>query len=163
MPLNCQQLSLTELIIDTLQAQVPLADFKQISLERSIPTNLPIIKADADLIGRVLQNLIDNAIKFTPQNGTVSVTVTLPDQSQAETENLMVAVSITDSGPGIPPQIQHHLFEKFVSGSQAEAGSGLGLAFCKLAIEAHNGNISVDSHLDDRTTFTFTLPAVQLP
>jgi len=70
-----------------------------------------------------------------------------------------VWIAISDSGPGIPLEIQSQLFQKFVTGGQQEHGSGLGLAFCKLAVEAHGQRIWVDSGVGKGTTFTFSLAA----
>ena len=70
----------------------------------------------------------------------------------------IVLISVHDTGPGIPPEIQSQLFHKFVTGSQKGRGSGLGLAFCKLAVEAHGQQIWVDSLPGHGTVFTFTLP-----
>jgi signal transduction histidine kinase len=101
----------------------------------------------------VLQNLIGNAIKFTPPQGTISVTAARDEQP----ESTKLLVQVRDSGAGIPPDIMSRLFQKFVSGQQPERGSGLGLAFCKLAVEAHGERISVESEPGQGTSFFFTL------
>jgi signal transduction histidine kinase len=103
----------------------------------------------------VLQNLIGNAIKFTPPHGTISVTAARREAEQPESTKLLVQVR--DSGAGIPPDIKSRLFQKFVSGQQPERGSGLGLAFCKLALEAHGERIWVESEPGHGTTFFFSL------
>jgi signal transduction histidine kinase len=111
-----------------------------------------------------LQNLVDNAIKFTPTGGLVKVVVRPCDEELARrtelevTESPQLCVSVVDSGPGISADLQRRLFHKFVTGGQEESGSGLGLAFCKLVVDAHGGHIWVESEPGQGTTFTFTLP-----
>jgi len=117
------------------------------------------------LIERVLQNLIDNAIRFTPLNGVVHVVARQADNGVAEPEQSSqpvpvsrLQVSVSNSGPGVALEVQDRLFQKFVTGGEQGSGTGLGLAFCKLAVEAHGGHIWVESEPDEITTFTFTLP-----
>ena len=105
----------------------------------------------------MLQNLIDNALKFTPDGSSVEVSG-LYDSQTGE-----VTVKVTDRGSGIPPDVQNRLFQKFASSSQ-ERGTGLGLAFCRIAVEAHGGKIWAESQPNavsqpnQGTTFLFTLP-----
>jgi len=121
-----------------------------------VPIDLPLVCADEDLMRRVLQNLVGNAVKFTPPGGRVTLTAELTTLIAAEP---IVLISVQDTGPGIPPEIQAQLFQKFVTGSQKGRGSGLGLAFCKLVIEAHQQQIWVDSLPGQGAVFTFTLAA----
>ena len=100
----------------------------------------PVMWVDSSMIRRVLINLLDNAIKYTPNEGVVSLTTTLVDE--------MIHFAISDNGPGISKSDQIHIFDKFSRVAQTAktaSGVGLGLAFCKLAIEAHGGKISVES------------------
>jgi signal transduction histidine kinase len=102
-----------------------------------MPAHLPAVQIDLDMIDRVIINLLDNAIKFTPGGGQISVA--------AEPHADHVAVSITDTGYGIPPEQRPHIFERFARGTNSGArGFGLGLTFCKLAVEAHGGRIWVE-------------------
>jgi signal transduction histidine kinase len=105
------------------------------------------------LVERVLQNLVGNAIKFTPPGGVIRLTaaVTAADPD-------MLTVSVSNTGSSVPPEIQQRLFQKFVRGDHKEHGSGLGLAFCRLAVEAHGGRIWAESDPGQTTTFHFTLP-----
>lgn len=151
MPLEQRAFDLADLIAEALTAQATLAGDKQIRLGSRIPSELPPAWGDENLIARVLQNLIGNAIKFTPPEGVVQVTA-IREASQAK-----LIVQVSDTGSGIPPAIQSRLFQKFVSGEQAGRGSGLGLAFCKLAVEAHGGRIWVESTPGRGTTFSFSL------
>jgi len=154
MPLNRTRVQVRELATNTLHIQAPLAAEKKLQLDNSVPNDLPPVWADPNLVGRVLQNLIGNAIKFTPVNGTVRVTARTGESG----DKTQVYISVSDSGPGIPEQIRGRLFQRFVTGPQAEHGSGLGLAFCKVAVEAHGGQITIDSAPGLGATFTFGLP-----
>jgi signal transduction histidine kinase len=104
-----------------------------------MPAHLPRILIDIDKIDRVLINLLDNAIKFTPSGGLISV--------KAELRGLDIAVSINDTG-GIPLEQRDQIFERFARGSNGSSslvrGFGPGLTFCRLAVEAHNGKIWIE-------------------
>jgi len=156
MPLEPYRIPLVTLVSDMIELQTPLAGEKQLRLQNDVPKTLPPAWVDTELIGRVLQNLIGNAIKFTPRENTIQVTAQLEASSPA---HLLVAVH--NPGPAIPPELQDRLFEKFVTGRHPESGTGLGLAFCRLAVEAHGGRIWVESGTDHLTTFKFTLPIAE--
>jgi signal transduction histidine kinase len=123
---------------------------RRVSLEPE-SDSLPI-SIDGDLILRVLQNLLGNALKFTSADGDVKIRITR--------ENGNVRVSVSDNGPGIPPEYHQRIFEKFgqVKGERSRGGTGLGLTFCRLAVEAHGGAIGVDSEVGQGSTFWFLLP-----
>jgi signal transduction histidine kinase len=152
MPVNCTSVALGELVTEMLRLQSPLAEARSIRLESDLSPALPLAWADAELIGRVLQNLIGNAIKFTPKGGWVRVKL----QRQGDDQSKFL-VSVCDTGPGVPAEIQNRLFQKFVRGRQEGRGTGLGLAFCKLVLEAHGERIWVDSTSAQGTTITFSL------
>jgi signal transduction histidine kinase len=164
-PLKRGEVSLANLIGETLQAQLPLATEKNLRLDSDISAPLPPVWIDRRLIERVLQNLVGNAIKFTPTGGSVRVTVkTVQNVANPETgPSSQLHLTVSDNGPGIPPELKSRLFQKFVTGRQEESGSGLGLAFCKLAVEAHGGQIWVDSETGQGTTFNITFPAGKKP
>lgn len=153
MPLNYAWIAMDDLVVGVLDSQLPLATDKEICLESDLLSSLPPAWADAGLIERVLKNLIGNAIKFTPSGGEVRVTV-----KEERTEQSRLLVTVSDTGSGIPPEIQERLFQKFVTGEQKGRGSGLGLAFCKMVIEAHGERIWVKDTSENGTTFAFTLP-----
>jgi signal transduction histidine kinase len=104
------------------------------------------------MISRVILNLLDNASKFTKMGGNILLT--------AKTLGNEVEIAVADTGPGIPPDQLTSIFEKFtrVRRKDGPEGTGLGLAFCKLAIESHKGSIWAESILEQGTTFRFTLP-----
>jgi signal transduction histidine kinase len=117
-----------------------------------LPAHLPPIEIDVDLIDRVLINLLDNAIKFTRGGGQIGIA--------AELQADQVAVSVADNGRGIPPEQRPHIFDRFARGTgDGPRGFGLGLTFCKLAVEAHGGRIWVeDGEGGVGSKFVFTLP-----
>jgi len=153
MPLARTLVALTELIKDVFEIELPLTLTKKIQLQKELPPDLPLLYVDAGFVQRILQNLIGNAIKFTPENGRITVSA-----RREETNPSVIEVAVKDSGGGVPIEIQNRLFQKFVAGRQAGRGSGLGLAFCKLAVEAHGGHIWMESTGSTGTTFKFTLP-----
>lgn len=114
------------------------------------------VTGDIYLLSRVVQNLLGNALKFTPPTGTVCILVESRDEG--------AKLSVIDNGLGIPPEHKERIFDKFVQvGSVVTRGTGLGLTFCRLAITAHGGRIGVESALGGGATFWFTLPRVVAP
>lgn len=150
LPVHQTAFQLPKLALDVLASMAALVEKKGLHIRNDMPATLPDVLADEQLIGRVFQNLIGNAIKFTPDGGTISTT--------ARVENDKLRIAISDTGPGIPPELRPRLFQKFVTGKHREHGHGLGLAFCKLAIEAHGEHLDVQSEPGQGTTFVFTLP-----
>lgn len=128
---------------------------KSINIKNSISTYF-FVKADAELIERVFVNILTNAIKYTPNNGTISLNTEIITSE-------FIKISISDTGQGIPKENLYLVFDKFQQVVAKNSGSirstGLGLTFCKLVTEAHGGEIGVESKLDEGTTFWFTLPA----
>ena len=138
-------------IIEQVQA---LADHKKIALSSDLGEELPRLSADEELLCRVVVNLLSNAIKFTPRGGAVS----LHAQREASGE---LRLAVRDNGAGIPPEAFEYIFDKFTQvGTQASSRSsaGLGLAFCKLAVEAHAGRIWVESEVGQGSTFYCVFP-----
>ncbi|MFV9507440.1 MAG: sensor histidine kinase [Oscillochloridaceae bacterium umkhey_bin13] len=126
----------------------------QARLRRLVSEELPPIWADRTLIERVLTNLVTNAIKYTPVQGEISVSARMIHDDHS------IEISVSDTGQGIPPEAQAHLFERFYQANESDRrrGTGLGLYFCRLAIEAHGGSIAVQSAVGFGSTFTILLP-----
>jgi len=133
------------------------ATLRKISLCVEAPGELPPVEADGELMRRVLANLLYNAVGYTPAGGAVVL--------GASRRGGAVEVAVSNTGSYIAPEWHQKIFEKFArleSGSAARSGSGLGLAFCRMAVEAHGGKIWVASARDGdecSTTFRFTVPA----
>jgi signal transduction histidine kinase len=129
----------------------PVAGTASTRLINSVPDEL-IIYSDADLLKRVFQNLIANAIKHTPRGQIVIDARELPDHGGVE-------CTITDNGTGIDPQFLERIFEKGETEGNDTEGKGLGLAIVKVFVEAHGGTVSVESEVGTGSTFRFFLPA----
>jgi len=154
-PANLKQL------VDEVVAMASFSiDRRSIVFQTYFEAGLPLVLIDEERIRRVLTNLVDNALKFTPKDGRIRVEVTaVADQVQ---------VSVADSGPGIPPADRQRIFERFAQvqrvGMRRTRGFGLGLAFCRLAVEAHGGEIWVEPGENGvGSRFIFTLPVYQSP
>lgn len=152
-----QQINLTDLaesIIARLDPQKLLAE-AGIALRCDFAPNVPPVRADPDRMAQVLENLLSNAIKFSPDGGQITVRIWPEDG--------LVYTAVSDTGIGIPPDKLARIFERFyqVDGSTTRrfGGAGLGLTLCKQIVEAHGGQIYVESELDKGTTFWFTLMA----
>jgi PAS domain S-box-containing protein len=148
-------------IIDTVLDELnPLASEMDVRLVNRANERLPALDIDREKIERVLYNLIDNAIKFTPGRADVAIRAVQVDG------NGFVCVSVVDHGPGIPPDYRESLFDRFqqIEGRYARRrGSGLGLTYCKLAVEAHGGQIWIEDNPDGGSIFNFTLPLMRFP
>lgn len=154
-PLQPEPVDLRDFLDALLEQVTPLAAAKQIELHAAIPDNLAI-QGDVDLLIRLFLNLLDNAIKYTPENGRVAIT--------ARREGSQAAITITDTGPGIPAEHLPHLFERFYRVEDARtrhnvtSGSGLGLAIAHEIAQAHGGSIQVESQNGTGAQFTVNLP-----
>jgi signal transduction histidine kinase len=145
-----------ELAQDISQKYQVLAQQKAIRISLDQPQKLPLVFADLALVERVLQNLMDNALKFTPAGGEVKITL-------RETDN-NVEVRISDTGPGIPESEQSAIFERYRKASAEDSrtgGAGLGLAIVKKILELHDTGIRVQSRLNEGAAFVFQLPAYE--
>jgi signal transduction histidine kinase len=147
--------ALDTLINEVILALLPQAEEKSIELKSDIAEDLPLIMANMARIEQVTTNLIGNAIKYTPETGTVTVRACQQDNE--------VRLQVIDTGLGIPTTDQPHIFEKFyrVRGEHVAdiKGTGLGLAITKGIIEKHNGRIWLESVFGEGSTFTVALPA----
>ena len=147
-----EQFSLAELLHDVAQEFELEARQKGVSIEVNSPEAAGSVEADIGLMQRVLENLLRNAIKHTPDGGRITVTLDpRPDR---------VAVSVADTGCGIAPEDIDHIFDRFYRAESSASGgsSGLGLAIVKRILDLHGSRITVESTVDKGTTFAFELP-----
>ncbi len=148
--LRYEPLSPSELVAGAVTQVAALAEVERTALVTDVPVDLPPFPGDANKLSRTLVNLIANAIRFT-KSGTVTIAVA----QQPET----IRFAIRDTGSGIPAEAFERIFEKFGQvDARSKVGTGLGLAFCKLAVEAHGGRIGVESTPGAGSTFSFTIP-----
>jgi len=141
---------------DAVEAVLPVAETKNQSLLSKVPTAMPHIQVDADMIRRVLVNLLENAVKFTPPGGHIEVGASLQED--------WVRLWVQDDGPGIPEADQNRIFNKFtrLNHENGPQGLGMGLAYCRLAVEGHGGRIWVESQPGAGSKFCFVLPMAKI-
>ena len=159
MPVHLQAVTTGLLLQEITDRLAPLATEAQITTNITVEPDLPALYVDFELIGRVLTNLVDNAIKFTPDGGHIQLRAWLDPTSDPPT----TLISVSDTGPGIMSEEQDRLFEKFqvLTREGRRRGTGLGLPFCKLAVGAHGGQIWVESDLGQGSTFVVRLPVAE--
>jgi signal transduction histidine kinase len=153
-PLNKASASLNDLVSDTLESFTELAKGQDITLEGNVDPDVDPVHMDTQAIGRVLNNLIGNALRHTAQ-GRVSVWVRRTGQG--------VEVTVSDTGEGIRAEDIRHIFERFYRGDASRSrsrgtGAGLGLAIARGIVRAHGGDIKVESEMGKGTQFTFHIP-----
>lgn len=157
--LRTQRIRLEEVVARAVRSARHLAESKKIALEVEMGPPLPIIKGDPERLEQVMDNLLNNAVKFTPRGGQITVRV----QSRQPYE---VQVEVTDTGIGIPSADMAHLFSRFHRGEnvagQAIPGAGLGLHITQAIVTEHGGRIEVESEVGKGSTFRFTLPLKRL-
>jgi len=154
-PLSHSRHSVHTLMRSVEEQLSPLATASQVGLSFEVQSAMRMLWIDQDMIRRVLVNLVMNAIKYSPRGGQVLIVASRQEEC--------IQFSVGDQGPGIPPEYQWRIFDKFarVQIKGAPSGTGLGLAFCRLAVEAHGGHIWVESTPWQGSTFLFTLPLVE--
>ena len=153
-----QPTEVTPIVVETLHSLHPSATQKGLDLLADLPTTgLPIVAADPVRLRQVLANLVDNAIKFTPSPGAITVR-----QRDLEDEPEMLCLTITDTGCGIRPEDTARIFERLSQTAETiderRQGLGLGLYLCSELVQRHGGRIWVESELGQGSTFCFTLP-----
>jgi signal transduction histidine kinase len=156
--LQLEKKSVEDVVYRVVAASQMQADQKRVNLSTEIPqTNLPYIEADQALLQQALNNLVANAIKYTESGGEVVISL--------ETDDEQVAYHVRDTGIGISPADQQHLFEKFFrvsnKGGPEDEGSGLGLAIVKSIAEKHGGHVDLESRLGAGSTFSLVIPLNQ--
>ena len=151
------EIPLTEICRQVLAEAATRASQKQLTIETDIPEVLPTIQADRDKIRQVLANLLDNAIKYTPESGTIQLTAFHRTSQKVE-------VIVSDTGPGIPQNRQEQIFNDSVrlSRDRDREGYGIGLSLCRRIIRSHYGRIWVDSTPGEGSSFHFTLPVYRI-
>ena len=157
-PLKLEAIDVENILNGVVEQVVPLAEKAQISIQVEVDPDLPAIRVDAEYFERVLNNLIDNAYKFTPDGGAIRIWARADHQSNKNG----VIFGVSDDGPGIPQPDQNRLFKKFqqvISNKGRRTGTGLGLVYCKLVVEAHGGKIWVESEPGRGSTFKVKLMA----
>ena len=153
-----EKIHLGELIESRMHQFAIKANAKQVALHSHNTDHLPIVPMDGDLIKRVIANLLNNAIRHTPSDGTVTIS------AQNSADNGCLHIRVEDTGDGLAPEYHQKIFDKFEQVRLKKEGvkvgaSGLGLAFCRLAVEAHGGRIWVESGGEGKgASFQFTLP-----
>lgn len=142
-----------QLVRDAVDIIAPIATNKEQSISESLPDDLPDVFVEADMIRRVLSNLLENAVKFSPPGGMISF--------GARQEGSWIRFWVQDTGPGIPESEKERIFDKYtrLHAVDGPKGLGLGLAYCRLAVEAHGGKIWVENAADAGARFILTLPA----
>ena len=152
--MTLENTDLCGLLQSSLEAVKGLAQSKNISLTLGLPQNPLVVKADPHLLEQVLANFLSNAIKFSEEDRPILL--------EAKVEEDHITVRVVDQGPGISAEDQGRLFEKFYQGNtaakRAGVGSGLGIYIAKKIVEAHGGQINVESEIGKGTTFSFTIP-----
>lgn len=153
--LSFDQICLQTVVTDVIEQLLPLAITKHLQIELQSPDPTLLVWADPDRLSQILTNLLDNAIKYTPDGGHIWVDLSVADHEMAR-------VVVRDNGQGIPPDALPKLFDPFFRVHHQERsqtkGLGLGLAIVKDLVELHGGSIAVHSTLDQGTEFTFTIP-----
>jgi len=154
---NLQLLDPQSLVQDALDAVSPIAKNKGQVIRAELADELPSITVDGDMIRRVIINLTENAVKFTPPDGSIII--------GARPDGNLVTMWVEDSGPGIPIEKRESIFDKFtrLHGKGGPSGFGLGLAYCRLAVEGHGGRIWIEDATKEGVRFVFTLPVSKEP
>jgi PAS domain S-box-containing protein len=151
-----EPLDVSSLAEKTVELLLPQTQAKQQLLELTVQPDLPLINADPQAIEEVLTNLISNAVKYTPEKGTIKVELRPKDD--------YLLIQVADNGIGIAPEDVGRIFDKFYrvknEKTRSIVGTGLGLPIVKQLVEAHLGHIEVQSHLDQGTVFNVSLPAL---
>ena len=153
--LKMADVDMKALLQNIIEKFTPRAQRADVALQLKTVDNLPVLIGDGDRLAQVFTNLVDNALKFTPEGGQVTLS--------AENAGAEMELSITDTGPGIPKEALPRIFDRFYQVDESRAGgeehgTGLGLAIAKEIIQAHGGRIGVRSGSGQGTAFTIHLP-----
>jgi len=153
--LNLQPVTVAELVEPCVEIVRPKAEQKELTLVTECPPEVPRVLGDGNRLREVIQNLLDNAVQYTPAGGCIRV--------HAASDNGAVVVAVSDTGIGIPQSDRERIFERFYRVDNARSrevgGTGLGLAIAKHLVEAHNGQMEVVSEIGHGSTFSIRLPS----
>lgn len=149
-----EAVSFAQMIDEVLEAVRPALEGRSQSIQVKTEDNLPALYVDVDMTRRILINLVENAAKYTPLNGHIEI------GAEAAPEGNFIRIYVQDDGPGIPETDRERIFDKFtrLKNKTSVRGLGVGLAFCKLAVQGHGGKIWVESAPEHGAKFVFTLP-----
>ena len=155
MELLMEKASLNEIVTDSIETNRPYADEHKVNFELTETVPDAFVMGDSDRLAQVLANLLSNAAKFSPEGGTVGISLTRSEGN--------FLVSVSDSGPGVPDEFREKIFDRFsqadASDTRQKSGTGLGLNITKAIVEKHGGAIGFDTEVGVGSTFFFTLPA----
>lgn len=158
-----EPLHIGSVIERTIAMIKPLAEKKQHRLRSQVAADLPLISGDEERLVQVLANLLDNAIKYTPEGGQITVTARRISPSRAEAPRTSIELTVTDTGIGIPEQDRPRVFERFYRVDKARSrelgGTGLGLAIVRHIVEGHGGQVWVEGNMPTGSRFVVRLPA----
>jgi signal transduction histidine kinase len=154
--INGEECKIEEILASAIKAMAPMISEKNIHLADKTSETIAWVKVQRDLIERIAQNLLSNAIHYTPERGNIQIESELAEKTKT------VLISVSDSGYGIPDEHKQKIFDKFATVETKEkrirGSTGLGLTFCKLAVELHGGKIWVEDRPGGGSVFRFTLP-----
>ena len=154
MQLALSQFSLPEVVTEVHEEIKCLLEQRKLKIKLEVPGSLPVMQADREIIRRIIINILGNAIRYSPEQSTITVT--------ADQVGEVFRIMISDQGSGIPAEYKERIFEKYGQVDAKKTGrkysTGLGLAFCKMAVEAHDGRIGVSDKVSGGSTFWFEVP-----
>jgi signal transduction histidine kinase len=164
LPVNRREADIVGVVSQAVRTAAHLAREKGVHIVIDSPAEAPLVAIDTDLMVRVLTNLLQNAARHTPEGGIVTVSAHVRRGAAGHA----VVLAVADTGEGISKEIRERIFDKFFHAARhtdraGAASTGLGLAFCRLAVEAHGGTISVDSQVGQGSTFCIELPLPEQP
>jgi signal transduction histidine kinase len=163
-PLQKLPQQIVNVVNDVLQQMVIQCRQKNITIKKHIAQNLPQVIIDGAKMEQALMNIVGNALKFTPEGGTITVSAGFSEDAVLEdgAAGPMIQIAVSDSGVGIPKEELPHVFDRYKQLSTAglirQKGTGLGLAICKLIIDAHEGKIKITSEVGKGTTVRILIP-----
>jgi signal transduction histidine kinase len=155
--LTCRPVAPRDLLARTATAYAPQAQRQDVALQMNVEEGLPSVEVDPDRFAQVLGNLVSNALRYTPAGGEITLMAGLGSQS--------VVLRVKDNGAGIDPGVLPYIFERFYKGDKSrheDGESGLGLAIVKSIVEAHGGEILVESEPGQGAVFTIKIPRIQI-